>query len=306
MKSSSLAVAFILVNPSCLSAVLPLPCKFKTRARAVVPVELLGTWTITVRVKPFTLSDSVVEPGDVAPQPVAVVAAATVGVPAPKGTPRARRSMVVAATTVLTIRVVRNFEKRGVTLSPFISVRERRIRSDTTSTLRLPLPSNFNDRAAGRRKALLRGRGDEVVVTRSSIAGGLKAHEGRGARTIRHVKLPGRGDGRPARGTESAGLGARFNGLGAGEGLRQEGGERDRPRRIHPGQGLDGRPGQAHYLAGVIDEVGIERRAAFEIEGRLGRGRGRLAGVVRVDVVAQEDDGADQDPDQHRDDAEVA
>ena len=56
----------------------------------------------------------------------------------------------------------------------------------------------------------------------------------------------------------------------------------------------------------MIDEVGIERRAAFEIEGRLGRGRGRLAGVVRVDVVAQEDDGADQDPDQHRDDGELA
>jgi hypothetical protein len=65
-------------------------------------------------VKPFTWSDSVVEPGDVAPQPLDVVAAATVGVLPLKGTPRARGPMVVAAATALTIRVVRNFEKRGV------------------------------------------------------------------------------------------------------------------------------------------------------------------------------------------------
>jgi hypothetical protein len=58
----------------------------KTSARGVVPVELLGTCTITVRVKPFTFSDSVVDPGDVDAQPVDVDAEATDVVPATTGT----------------------------------------------------------------------------------------------------------------------------------------------------------------------------------------------------------------------------
>src|SRR5579863_8275694 len=100
MKSSSLAVRFILVNPSCSRAVLPLPCMFKTSARGAVPVELLGTCTMTVLVNPFTLSESVVEPGDVAPQPLDVAAAATDGVPTLKGTtPAARRPIETNATT---------------------------------------------------------------------------------------------------------------------------------------------------------------------------------------------------------------
>src|SRR5580692_2448203 len=58
----------------------------KTSARGVVPVELFGTWTITVRVKPSTFSESVVDPGDVAVQPVDVAAAAIDVVPSATGT----------------------------------------------------------------------------------------------------------------------------------------------------------------------------------------------------------------------------
>ena len=65
MNASWLAVWSILVNSSWSSAVTPLPCRFSTNARGVVPLERFGTCTITVRVNPLTFSDSVVEPGEV-------------------------------------------------------------------------------------------------------------------------------------------------------------------------------------------------------------------------------------------------
>jgi hypothetical protein len=71
-------------------------------------------------VNPFTLSDKVVEPGDATAQPVDVDAAATDTVPA-TGTTRARRPMVVAATTALTTPDDFNLDKRCVTWSSFIS-----------------------------------------------------------------------------------------------------------------------------------------------------------------------------------------
>ena len=38
-------------------------------------VEPCGTWTTTVRANPFTVGDSVVDPGDVVPHPGTLVAA---------------------------------------------------------------------------------------------------------------------------------------------------------------------------------------------------------------------------------------
>jgi len=70
---------------------------FKTRARGAVPVERFGTCTITVLVKPFTLSDSVVDPGEVDEQPEDA-AAATDCVAALNGTaPTARIDSVATA-----------------------------------------------------------------------------------------------------------------------------------------------------------------------------------------------------------------
>src|ERR1700722_1070574 len=119
MNSSWLAVEFILVNPSWSSAVTPLPCRFSTNARGEVPDECFGTCTITVRLKPSTLSDSVVEPSDVEEHPLDVAAPAMDAMPALKGTAASAKS-ADTATTPLTARVAAYHEKRVVTSSPFI------------------------------------------------------------------------------------------------------------------------------------------------------------------------------------------
>ena len=47
-------------------------------------VEPFGTWTITVRLNPYTVSVNVVEPGDVVPHPGDVAAAELADVRPPK------------------------------------------------------------------------------------------------------------------------------------------------------------------------------------------------------------------------------
>jgi hypothetical protein len=110
-----LAAAFIFVNFSWAAAVLPLPWRLSTNARGVVPVELVGTCTMTVLVKPFTLSDSVVEPGDVAEQPLDVAAAATGAVAALNGTrPSATTPMVVLTSDAVATWITRSFMDRPI------------------------------------------------------------------------------------------------------------------------------------------------------------------------------------------------
>src|SRR5580698_6315889 len=119
MKPSSFDVLSILVKPSCSRAVLPLPCRLNTRARGVVPVESLGTCTMTVRVNPFTFSDHVVEPGDVVEQPGEDCAAAAVVTPALKGrAPSAISDSVAKVTIPLTRRARTNSECRDIA-TPF-------------------------------------------------------------------------------------------------------------------------------------------------------------------------------------------
>src|ERR1700691_3644272 len=93
MKSSSLEEASILVNP-------------------------LGTCTITVRLKPFTSSESVVVPGDVAPQPFEVAAAAHDVAPPPMGTATSTRREKTPATPAVNLRVTPFFESVAFMVSP--------------------------------------------------------------------------------------------------------------------------------------------------------------------------------------------
>jgi hypothetical protein len=74
----------------------------RTNAVGVVPLERFGTCTITVRLNPFTFSDSVVEPGDVVEQLVDLAADCAEALAGLRGTATSARSaMVTLATTPL-------------------------------------------------------------------------------------------------------------------------------------------------------------------------------------------------------------
>ena len=78
--------------------------------------------TMTVLAKPFTLSVNVVEPGDVAEQPVEECGDAAAATPALKGvTPSARSDSVATATTTVTTWSL-TIPKCRVIVTPFIGM----------------------------------------------------------------------------------------------------------------------------------------------------------------------------------------